>query len=269
MSDAVLLSCPPESLAHFGPLAARLGLPLHEAGMPLPAAARHVLDAGAGGLCLRNVGDAAQGPSATRVDFTDPALLYRLRTSGRRQGLGQALGLHRQPQPFVVDATAGLGRDALVMAHLGCRVLMLERSPLIHALLEDGLARAQLAGSEPLLVPALARLQLQLAEAREWLRAAAMGAGEVPEIVYLDPMFPPRNKSAKVKKDIALLQDVLGTETDFASLLQAARAVARSRVIVKRPGSKGDADLPQPTFTVPGKTAHFEVYASSSASSMR
>jgi 16S rRNA (guanine1516-N2)-methyltransferase len=269
MSNPLLLRCAAEDAPRFAALAQRLGLTLCDVAAVLPPLATHVLEAGPLGLCLRTAADVVQGPSATRVDFLDAALLYRLRTSGKRQGLGQALGLQKHPAPFVLDATAGLGRDALLMAHLGCRVLMLERSALIHALLEDGIARAQAASGEPLVLAAVARLQLQQDEAREWLAQAARGAQEQPDVVYLDPMFPPRNKSAKVKKDIALLHEILGAESDFESLLQAARAVARLRVVVKRPGSKGDSELPKPTFTVPGKTAHFEVYVSNNASSMR
>lgn len=268
MPQPVLMRCLAAERASMEPLALRLGLALHDETTALPSHITHVLEADGQGLCLRAVADALQGPSATRVDFLDPALLYRLRTSGKRQGLGQALGLQKHPGPSVLDATAGLGRDALLMAHLGCHVLMLERSPLIHALLQDGLVRAQASDSEPMITTAVARLQLQQAEAREWLGQAACGEQPRPDVVYLDPMFPPRNKSAKVKKDIALLHDILGVEHDFGSLLQAARTVAKLRVVVKRPGSKGDADLPPAAFTVPGKTAHFEVYVSSSASSM-
>lgn len=268
MPQSVLLRCLAADRARVEPLAMQLGLALQDETTVIPSHITHVLEADEQGLCLRAVADDLRGPSATRVDFFDAALLYRLRTSGKRQGLGQALGLQKHPAPFVLDATAGLGRDALLMAHLGCRVLMLERSPLIHALLEDGLARARANDIEPMITSAVAQLQLEHAEAREWLLQAARGEREQPDVVYLDPMFPPRNKSAKVKKDIALLHDLLGAESDFASLLQAARAVAKLRVMVKRPGNKGDAELPQPTFTVPGKTAHFEVYVSS-ASSMR
>ena len=266
MSKPVILRCSPVERARYEGLAQRLGLAWED---PTKGDDGLVLEADASGLSLRGARSVDASAAATRVDFCDPALLYRLRTSGRRQGLGQALGLQKYPAPTVLDATAGLGKDALLMAHLGCTVQMLERSPLVHALLEDGLARACSSVAEPLVQAAVARLALQHGEARDWLAEAAAGARPRPDIVYLDPMFPPRDKSARVKKDIAVLQEVLGAETDFPSLLQAARAVARLRVVVKRPGSKSDAALPLPTFTVPGKTAHFEVYVSSSASSMR
>jgi len=268
MSDVVVLRCAPAERERFESLARRLELPLNDGSIPLGPGITHVLEAGDTGLCLRSLGNAAQAPAATAVDFEDPALLYRLRTSGRRQGLGQALGLQKHPHARVLDATAGLGRDGLLMAHLGCTVLMLERSPLIHALLEDGLQRARECSENLMLQMALARMTLQHSEARDWLAAALRGEHERPDVVYLDPMFPPRQKSAKVKKDIALLQELLGVEQDFASLLEAARAVAQGRVVVKRPGGKLDETLPKPSFTVPGKTAHFEVYVSS-VSSMR
>lgn len=269
MSPAVLFRCASDQRPHHAALVQRLGLAWEEdapaaAGSTAAPGATHVLEAGPLGLCLHGPASADSTATATRVDFLDPALLYRLRTSGKRQGLGQALGLHRHPAPLVLDATAGLGRDALLMAHLGCEVLMLERSPLVHALLEDGLARALAAGDEPLLSAALPRLRLQHGEARHWLAAVLRGEQPQPDVVYLDPMFPPRNKSAKVKKDMALLQELLGAEEDFPSLLQAACAAARLRVVVKRPGHRPDLTLPPPTFTVPGKTAQFEVYELSS-----
>ncbi len=213
------------------------------------------------GLALHDAHDPRA--AATRVDFSDAGLQYRLQTTGKRQGLGKAIGLDKvkaSQQVSVVDATAGLGRDALVLAHLGCRVLMLERSPIIHALLADGLQR----GSQHAeLKVVLARMQLQQADARQWLAAAASG-DERPDVVYLDPMFPPRDKSAKVKKDIALLHALLGSEEDLPSLLQAARAVARYRVVLKRPDGKLPTGVPEPTFWLKGKAAAFAIYVNSS-----
>src|SRR5690606_38189903 len=137
-----------------------------------------------------------EGPpaQATRVDFCDPALLYRLRTSGRRQGIGKAVGLDKtQATIHVCDATAGLGRDALVLAHLGCRVSSAERSPWVPALLEHGLRRAR-ACTDPLVRAALERMQLEAGDARQLLEAGRMPGAELPDVIYLDPMLPPRRK---------------------------------------------------------------------------
>lgn len=244
----------------------RLQLPVFEDPDAIPAAYDHVLWATRDGLALGPRG--GKPATATRVDFLDGTLQYRVRTSGKRQGMGKAVGLDKASGISVLDATAGLGRDALVLASLGCDVALMERSPLVYALLEDGFARARRDGDADLQA-ILARMTLLPGESRERFAAIARGALPQPDVIYLDPMFPPRGKSASVKKDIALLHALLGAEGDFAALLAAALPCARHRVVVKRPGNKADASLPRPAFVVPGKAAHFEVYVNSSFSSMR
>jgi 16S rRNA (guanine1516-N2)-methyltransferase len=244
----------------------RLQLPVFKSTESIPQAYDHVLWVSHQGLALgpREV----KAANATRVDFLDGALQYRLRTSGKRQGLGKAVGLDKASGISVLDATAGLGRDALVLASLGCKVTLLERSPLVHALLEDGFSRARRDGDAEL-QQVLDRMCLLFGESRERFGAIARGEVPRPDVIYLDPMFPARSKSASVKKDIALLHTLLGAEEDFPDLLAAALPCAKHRVVVKRPGNKTDASLPKPAFTVPGKAAHFEVYVNSSFSSMR
>lgn len=241
----------------------------------LPALRAVATDAEAGALVLAvddqglGLRDPAGRAAATRVDFLAADLQYRLRTSGKRQGVGKAVGLDKVPagrRLQVVDATAGLGRDALVLAHLGCEVRMLEQSPVMHALLADGLERGVAeAGAE--FVEVLQRLQLVHMDARSWLTTA--GREQPPDVVYLDPMFPPRDKTAKVKKDMALLHRLLGSEEDPGSLLEAALAVARHRVVLKRPDGKLPPGLPAPTLWIGEQPAAFAVYVNSSFSSMR
>lgn len=247
-------------------LARQLAVPVFHSEQSLPADVTHILRASAGRLALATAN--AQMGAATSVDFLDPTLLYRLRTSGKRQGIGKAVGLDKASGISVLDATAGLGKDAAVLAYLGCNVEMLEKSPVIHALLEDGLQRARAADDE-ILGSAPQRMQLALCDARHRFAEIQQGESPQPDVIYLDPMFPARTKSASVKKDIALLQTLLEVEEDFPGLLAAARACAKYRVVVKRPGNKPGNDVPAPSFMVPGKSAHFEVYVNSSFSSMR
>lgn len=251
-------------------LARTLDLPIYASAQALPTDCTHVLRISAAGLELALAGVTRQ--AGTRVDFLDPTLQYRLHTSGKRQGLGKAVGLDKAKAISVLDATAGLGRDALVLAHLGCRVTLAEQSPVMHALLADGLRRAH-AEADGALAETLARMTLVHADARRLFAAIASRAQPRPDVVYLDPMFPPRDKSASVKKDIALLQSLLGVEQEFPAFLAEARACATHRVVVKRPGGKpsGKAEegVSAPTFVVPGKSAHFEVYVNSSFSSIR
>jgi 16S rRNA (guanine1516-N2)-methyltransferase len=271
LTEALLFVCDHADTFRTGKLAAELGLKSIEnnaAASMKNSEAGFAFWADANGLALGKI--AAGIEAATRVDFTHATLQYRLRTSGKRQGLGKAVGLDKirsDRQLHVLDATAGLGRDALLLAHLGCRVTLLEQSPLIHALLDEGCHQARQRGDAQLCAT-LARMTLQHADARQWLDAVQQGRHEQPDVVYLDPMFPVRNKSAKVKKDIALLHELLGAEQDLPSLLRAAQTVAKYRVVLKRPEGKLPVELPEPAFVVAGKTASFAVYTNSSLSSM-
>jgi 16S rRNA (guanine1516-N2)-methyltransferase len=164
------------------------------------------------------------------VDFVGGAVGHRHRFGGGRgQTIAKAVGLKSGVNPLVVDATAGWGRDAFLLASLGCRVTMIERCPVVAALLEDGLRRAQ---ADPDIGKMVSEnLQLVAADAVEWLSHC----GLQPDVVYLDPMFPHRSKTAQVKKESFYLQQLLGPAIDGDALLDVALKVAQKRVVVKRP----------------------------------
>ncbi len=204
-----------------------------------------------------DVGHALVAP--TRVDFLDAGLQYRRLTSGKSQGIAKAIGLNKLKLPTVLDATAGLGKDAFILASLGCSVILLERSPIIYALLKDGFRRG-LDSSGNDVHHVLNAMTLINVDSNNWFKKIVSGEIEKPDVIYLDPMFPTRTKSAKVKKDISLLQQVLGPDEDFDELFNAARECAKYRVVVKRPGKKTkDSDL-KPSFQIEGKSAHFDVF---------
>lgn len=227
-------------------------------GLPVNAAARYLFGFREGRLSLwQNI---RQAPAPTCVDFESADMQYRLRTSGRRQGLARAVGLHRRSGLRVLDATAGLGRDAFILAALGCRVTLLERSALMHALLEDGCRRASLSGST-VVRETVERLSLLHTDARQWLQAEA--GADRRDVLYLDPMFPMRRKAAGVRKDIASLQQVLGPDSDADSLLQAALVSGVPRIVMKRPLHHRDENLPACEFQVKGKNSRFDVYVRS------
>jgi 16S rRNA (guanine1516-N2)-methyltransferase len=195
----------------------------------------------------------------TRVDFFDAGLQYRCLTSGKSQGIAKAIGLNKLKSPTVLDATAGLGKDAFILASLGCSVTLLERSPIIYALLEDGFRRG-LTSSDNKVCHVLNAMTLINIDSNNWFEKITAGEIEKPDVIYLDPMFPPRIKSAKVKKDISLLQQVLGSDEDFDKLFSTARKCAKYRVVVKRPGKKTKDNDPKPNFQIEGKSAHFDVF---------
>ena len=80
-------------------------------------------------------------PGALTVDFDSPALQFRSRQALFRQSLVRAVGARPGSSPAVLDATAGLAKDAFLLASAGCRVALLEADPVIHALLQNGITR--------------------------------------------------------------------------------------------------------------------------------
>ena len=116
--------------------AERLGLPLQD------DTAAFAVQVGADGLQIQQLGPQAPGP--VRVDFVEGQAAHRRQFGGGNgQMIAKAVGIAQGIRPQVLDATAGLGKDAFVLASLGCQMTLIERQPLIAALLEDGLARAR------------------------------------------------------------------------------------------------------------------------------
>jgi len=193
--------------------------------------------------------------SPITVDFQNQRLLYRQKFGGgRQQPIARALGLKKGISPFVVDATAGLGRDAFILASLGCHVHMVERNPIIHALLEDGLRRLTLAEKNKNINAN--SLQLNHSDSREWLLSATQSI----DIVYLDPMYPHRSKSALVKKEMRVLRKLVGDDLDVAALLDTALGVAKQRVVVKRPKTAPPIGPITPNHYIEAKNTRFDVY---------
>lgn len=196
----------------------------------------------------------SEGP--VYVDFVGGAVGHRRRFGGGRgQEIAKAVGLKKGATPSVLDATAGLGRDAFVLASLGCPVTLIERSPVVAALLEDGLARAQ---QDAEVAPIAARMQLLCGNAAELM--AQLEEAERPDVVYLDPMYPHRRKSALVKKEMRLFREVVGEDPDADALLPAALACARLRVVVKRPDYAEPMAARTATMSIATKNHRFDVY---------
>lgn len=184
---------------------------------------------------------------------------FRLRRGGGRgEAVARAVGLKKGATPSVLDATAGLGRDAFLLAWLGCEVLAIERHPDIHALLADALQRAE---QDPSAAEHLGgRLRLLHADAVAVLETLAAGPEEArPEVVYLDPMHPERRSSGTVRKEMRIFRRLVGEDLDAGRLLEAARRVARRRVVVKRP-RRGEALGPPPSHHLDGRSTRYDIY---------
>lgn len=196
----------------------------------------------------------AYGFTALSVSFNEGHAAHRLRFGGGRgQSIAKACGLKSGNTPSILDLTAGLGRDAFVLASLGCQVTMVERNPVIAVLLADGLRRAT---EDPEIGAWVAeRLHLVQSDASAYLA----GCPEA-DVIYLDPMFPERKKSAQVKKEMQIFHDIVDDDEDAAALLDLALGIARQRVVVKRPRLADPLGQEKAPACVTGKTTRFDIY---------
>lgn len=188
-----------------------------------------------------------------KVDFIEGAVAHRRKFGGGRgQDIAKAIGLKHGFTPHVLDATAGLGRDAFVLASLGCQLTLMERMPVVAALLEDGLERAKINVE----VAAIAeKMQLIHASSIEHMALSTQ-----PDVIYLDPMYPHREKSAQVKKEMRVFQSLVGEDLDADALLAPALALAKYRVVVKRPSYAPPLANKTPSMTIKMKKNRFDVY---------
>lgn len=204
-------------------------------------------------LELRTLGSDAPGPIV--VDFVRGATAFRLSSSSMsRQPIASAMGLSRGTAT-VVDATAGLARDAFLLASLGCRVIMVERNRVLSALIRDGLKRAQRGSART--KDAVSRMELVVGEAAQML--ANLDAASAPDAVYLDPMYEPRSQKSLTKKEMRICRRLVGDDNDAAALLETARKVARRRVVVKRHRHASPL-APHPDLKIAAKQVRYDVY---------
>lgn len=228
-------------------LAQQLALPLLT-GLP-PASL--VLQLDALGLALRDTRPGA--PGAVRADF---APLARQRADSLRgEAVARAVGLKGGQTLTIIDATAGLGTDAFVLASLGARVHLIERSPIVAALLADAMARA---AQEAALAAPVERMILHRGDALALL--PELTAITAPHAIYLDPMYPQDSTKGQVKKEMQLLRALLGAATDFEALFECALSCAPRRVVVKRPRRAAPLPGRKPSHSIEGRSTRFDVY---------
>lgn len=207
------------------------------------------LSADSDGIFLARVGEKGK----VRVDFAGGAAQYR-----RLKGGGEliAKAVNHTVQPTVWDGTGGLGRDAFVLASLGLQVTVFEQHPAVACLLADGLQRATQSIETADIVE---RIRLYVGNACEKMPELAAQTDR-PDVVYLDPMYPERQKSAAVKKEMAYFHGLVGAQQQEAELLAAAKQIAKKRVVVKRPRLGGFLNGERPAYQYTGKSTRFDVY---------
>ncbi|NNC22840.1 class I SAM-dependent methyltransferase [Salinisphaera sp. USBA-960] len=195
----------------------------------------------------------------SNTNGTDQSFCADLTTTAGQRGinrraspLARACGLHRHPGLSIFDATAGLGRDSATLASFGCPITAVERHAIPAALTRDALRRARDAGFFE-----ATWAHLATGDAQRWLSDETL---EQPDVVLIDPMFSADRRKAKPQKIIAWLNEILGPDADAPTLLAAARATARRRVVVKRHARQ--LALGEPDFSLGKRAVRFDIYLS-------
>jgi len=195
--------------------------------------------------------------TAIHVDFAEGALAHRQQFGGGRgQAIARAIGLRHGNTPVVLDITAGLARDAYILACLGCRLTLVEQSPVLYTLIEDGIQRGM---SHAVSADVLKHVtKLVNADSIQYMRH--LDRETRPEVIYIDPMYPERKKSARVKKDMQILQHLLGKDENAELLLATALEYAAKRVVVKRPVHAESVAGIKPDTSISSKKTRYDIY---------
>jgi 16S rRNA (guanine1516-N2)-methyltransferase len=182
------------------------------------------------------------------VDFQQSR--YQLKNlSLRHELLAKAVGVKKNSLPKICDLTAGFGQDAYLLYCLGCEVQLVERSPVIAALLKDGLIRAGCS------------MDLYVGEAKDYLTQLLFKTQHFPDVIYMDPIFPEKNKTALSQKSARILRAIAGKDEDAESIFELALITAKKRVVVKRPlYAESISAAHKADILFKGKSIRFDVY---------
>lgn len=186
------------------------------------------------------------------IDFQTGKNAFRAAQAGiKNEAIARACGLAKLKHPHILDGTAGLGRDALILAQLGARVGLNERNPVVALLLQDALARLHMHSPDW--------------QHRLYFVGTDSFVSQPPKtfnVVYLDPMYPKGDRKAKaaVKKDMQMFQQLVGSDLDADALLAPALRLATHRVVVKRPQHADFLAGAKPNSQVVSKKHRFDIY---------
>ncbi|WP_443643844.1 class I SAM-dependent methyltransferase [Candidatus Levibacter sp. Uisw_134_01] len=189
-----------------------------------------------------------------KCSFIEGPILHRLKYGkGRGQNLAKAVGFKFNKNRTIIDATAGLGYDAFILASLGANVTLIERSEKIYDLLKAAISEAKLYGGE--ISKIVNRMNLLFGDSKDILPNIA------PEVILIDTMYKDRKKSALVKNDMRLVREVVGSDSDHVELINVALNNASKRVVIKQPRYAETLDnIKGCSHQILGKIIRYDVY---------
>lgn len=157
----------------------------------------------------------------------------------------------KEEHPVAVDATAGMGEDSILLAACGYEVTMYEQNPVIAALLKDAMQRAK---NHPVLGELIERMHLIEGNSIELLPQMT----DKPDIIYLDPMFPARQKSGLINKKLQLIQKLEHPCFEEDTLLEIAMKMKPKKIVIKRPLKGTNLAGKKPSYTIKGKAIRYD-----------
>ena len=189
-----------------------------------------------------------------KCSFIEGPILHRLKYGkGRGQNLAKAVGMKFNKNRNIIDATAGLGYDSFILASLGAKVTLIERSQKMHTLLQNGIDEGISFGGE--IEKIINRMELLFGDSKDILPKLT------PEVIMIDTMYKDRKKTALVKNNMRLVREIVGPDSDYIELLKVALNCATNRVVLKQPRyAEPIKEITKCSHQILGKTIRYDVF---------
>ena len=189
-----------------------------------------------------------------KCSFIEGPILHRLKYGkGRGQNLAKAVGMKFNKNRNIIDATAGLGYDSFILASLGAKVTLIERSQKMHELLQNGINEGISFGGE--IEKIINRMELLFGDSKDILPKLT------PEVIMIDTMYKERKKTALVKNNMRLVREIVGPDSDYIELLKVALNCAKNRVVLKQPRyAEPIKEIRKCSHQILGKTIRYDIF---------
>ena len=189
-----------------------------------------------------------------KCSFIEGPILHRLKYGkGRGQTLAKAVGMKFNKNRNIIDATAGLGYDSFILASLGAKVTLIERSQKMHTLLQNGIDEGISFGGE--IEKIVNRMELLFGDSKDILPKLT------PEVIMIDTMYKDRKKTALVKNNMRLVREIVGPDSDYIELLKVALNCAKNRVVLKQPRyAEPIKEIRKCSHQILGKTIRYDIF---------
>ena len=189
-----------------------------------------------------------------KCSFIEGPILHRLKYGkGRGQNLAKAVGMKSNKNRNIVDATAGLGYDAFILASLGAKVTLIERSEKMYEILQNGINEGVSFGGE--IEKIINRMDLLFGDSKDILPKLS------PEVIMIDTMYKDRKKTALVKNNMRLVREIVGPDSDYIELLEVALNCAKNRVVLKQPRYADPInEIRKCSHQILGKTIRYDIF---------